>query len=234
VGTRAGTLQRMQGRVDELVEGFGHYVDVFDEKDPFTGPSLYFHFKTLNLLRRHASATQALEDCEFFESMYATLTAWGMHKMGPRGAKLVELPKLIGSFRQQADQIRWVESLCIWEIETQDVPEIARLLWDIISRLQVGVGKTKIVAGSKALHHVLPDLIPPIDREYTIRFFYNRTMLRRDGEREFTEIYPHFHRIGKSCQSEIQSRLGAGMNTSVTKVIDNAIVGYGLKHLKSK
>jgi hypothetical protein len=28
------------------------------------------------------------------------------------------------------------------------------------------VARTQIVAGSKMLHHFLPDLIPPIDRQY--------------------------------------------------------------------
>ena len=31
--------------------------------------------------------------------------------------------------------------------------------------------------GSKVLHHVLPDLVPPIDRQYTFKFFYGRTLL---------------------------------------------------------
>jgi len=232
MGRHANTLRRMQNRVTRLVKGFGHYVDVFDQAELFTGPSLYFHFKTLDLLRHYASATQALEDDEFFESMYATLTAWGMHRMGSGGAKLVELPELKESFRQQAEQIRQVEDLHIWEIEKQDILKITRLLWDIIHGLRVGIGRTKIVAGSKALHHLLPDLVPPIDRQYTIRFFYHHTTLNQGDEKAFNEIYPYHYKIAVSCREEIRSRLGFGMNTSATKVIDNAIVGYGLEHLK--
>lgn len=226
------TIIRMQDRVKELIEDFGQYVDTFDQAKLFTGPSLYFHFKTMDLLHQHSSATLALKDDTFIESLYATLTAWGMHRMGPGNTKLVEFKELKDSFMKQSDRIQKVESFHIWKIEKQNIYQIIPLIWDIISNLQVGVGKTKIVAGSKALHHLLPDLVPPIDREYTIRFFLHNTTLSQGDEKAFRDIYPYFHEIAISCQDEISSRLGKGMNTSVTKVIDNAIVGYGLKHLK--
>ena len=41
-----------------------------------------------------------------------------------------------------------------------------------ISGLRISASETQIVAGSRALHHVLPELVPPIDREHTIQFFY--------------------------------------------------------------
>jgi hypothetical protein len=86
------------------------------------------------------------------------------------------------------------------------------------------------VAGAKALHHVLPGLVPPIDREYTIRFFFHSTTLNHGDERAFKEMYPHFQEISSVSLEEIRSRLGDGMNTSETKVLDNAIVGYVMEH----
>jgi hypothetical protein len=94
--------------------------------------------------------------------------------------------------------------------------------------------KKKIVAGSKALHHVLPELVPPIDREYTLRFFFHTTNLPHREELAFRTVYPCFWKIATSCRKEIECRLGRGMNTSITKVIDNAVVGYGLRHLKGQ
>jgi hypothetical protein len=46
------------------------------------------------------------------------------------------------------------------------------------------------------------------------------------------EMFPRFHRIAQSCQTTINSWIGPGMNTSATKVIDNAIVGFVLKELR--
>ncbi len=232
MGQHADTLRRMQERVSELIERFGHYVDEFDQANIFSGPSLHFHFKTLYLLHRHASPTQAVEDDEFLESMYATLTSWGMHRMGPGNTKLVEFTSLRSSFSQQAHQIRRLESLHIYDIEARNAGEVTQLLWDIISQLRIGIGDTKIVAGSKALHHVLPNLVPPIDRQYTLRFFYNHTSLNQGDKMAFCEIYPQFRRIATTCRNVIEPRLGSGLNTSPTKVVDNAIIGYCLKHLK--
>lgn len=75
--------------------------------------------------------------------------------------------------------------------------------------------------------------MPPIDRQYTIRFLYHHKTLSRGDEATFREIYPYFHRIAISCHQPIQARLEArkGMDTCAMKVIDNAIVGYVLTHL---
>ena len=71
--------------------------------------------------------------------------------MGPGGAKLVEFVQLRHSFRQQASTIREMEGLHLWGLTPQQVAEVASVLWSILSRLVVGTGRTKIVAGSKAL-----------------------------------------------------------------------------------
>jgi len=233
-GAREKTLQRMGARVNELIEGFSEYCDTFDQANLFSGPSNYFHFKTLKLLREHQSVTQAIQDSNYLDSLYAMLASWGMHRMGPTGAKLAEMEELKKSLSRHARSIQELEYLIITEIEKEQVEHVVHLLWNIISNLKIGLARTKIVAGSKALHHLLPDLIPPIDRQYTLRFFYNNTSLNRGDEIAFREMYPRFHQIAVSCESKIESRLGRGMNTSITKVIDNAIVGYGLKHLKKK
>ena len=222
----------MKARVNELVANFANYCEIFDQAELFTGPSLYFHFKTMNLRRQYRSVSEAINDDKFLDCIYATLASWGLHRMGQGNTKLAEFRELTESFRNQTEQIQEIESRRILEIELQHIDEVAQHLWSVISRLKVGIGKTKIVSGSKALHHLLPDLVPPIDREYTIRFFYNHTTLNRGDEKPFKEMYPRFHHIAISCRAEIKSRIGRGMNTSITKVIDNAIVGYCLEHLK--
>jgi hypothetical protein len=96
----------------------------------------------------------------------------------------------------------------------------------------VGIGSTKIVAGSKTVHHILPELVPPIDREYTVQFFLHHKTFPGGDEKAFRLMYPKFVSIAECCDAEIKSVLGSGMNTSSTKVIDNAIVGYVVRHIK--
>jgi transposase len=40
---KASTLDRMDHQVAKLVAGFDHFVQVFDAKRRFGGPSIYFH-----------------------------------------------------------------------------------------------------------------------------------------------------------------------------------------------
>jgi len=227
------TLNRMQDRVGKLIAGLDRYIEAFNSANPFTGPSLYFHLRTLAVLRSHSAPSEALHSDQFFEYLYATLTAWGMHRMGPRGAKLLDLPEIRQSFLGQEQSIRELESLSISKICSLELPGVASKVWAILGGLRVGTGATKIVANSKALHHLLPDLVPPVDRAYTLRFFYNNTTLNRGDEAAFKGIYPHFHRVAVACQEQIQGHLSSGpWNSSQTKVIDNAIVGFVLEHLK--
>lgn len=226
------TAERMNQRVQQLIRGLSKYVGAFDSANLFTGPSVYFHLKTLERLRGHSSATEALADEQFVESIYATLAAWGMHRMGPRGARMVPFADFKAGLQQQAPRIHDLETLHLTNLATADVERIGSSVWEIIDGLRVGVGETRIVAGAKTLHHVLPELVPPIDRQYTIRFFYQHTNLNRGDECAFKEVFPQFHKIGVARRREIESFVGVGLNTSATKVIDNAIVGYGLKHLR--
>ena len=77
------------------------------------------------------------------------------------------------------------------------------------------------------LHHILPSLVPPIDRSYTLRFFYRRQGLSISEKEAFREMYLEFHRIAVHRKKEILNRLGKNLwNTSETKIIDNAIIGF--------
>jgi len=48
----------------------------------------------------------------------------------------------------------------------------------------------------------------------------------------FREMYSQFYEIATANREQIQARIGKGWNTSETKIIDNAIVGYVLKNLR--
>lgn len=226
------TMSRMNDRVAQLQREFRACLQAFDKGQLFTGPSLYFHFKTVEIRAQHSSATAALNDSAFVESLYATLTAWGMHRMGPRGAKLVEFDRLLQSLQSQASRIQELEAVSLATLEPEQEKEICSKLWGIMDSLKVSASRAKIVAASKALHHVLPALVPPIDRQYTLRFFYNNTMINAGGEKTFREIFPYLRQVAVKQREEIGKWLGRGMHTSSTKVIDNAIVGYGIRHLK--
>ena len=217
----------MDRRVKQLITDFSDYPGFFDRVDLFTGPSVHFHLKTVAIRQKCKRATKALENDEFYENLYATLTAWGMHRMGRSATKLADLADIKRSLHQQRRCIQDLETLTLTNLDREFGREVAEQLWQIIAEITVGVGETKIVAGSKALHHVLPSLLPPIDRQYTIQFFYGHGKdLAAAGQAVFLEIFPRFAEIASARKALIRRRIGSGMHTSESKVVDNAIVGY--------
>lgn len=235
---RQSTLDEIGRRVNGLCSDFSYYIHKFDSSNRFTGPSLYFHFRTLDRLKECGTLATAFQDNLLFEYLYATLTAWGLHRMGPKGAKLVDFETFRSSLRNQKSEIENLEHLRLTRLSEADVDVVAGSLWEILASLRISKAETKLIANSKALHHLVPQLMPPIDRAYTFRFFgifYGRPNISRE-EQIFREIYRQFHRIGSRSEVKeaIQKHLGHGFHTSETKVIDNAIVGYVLTCLPEK
>ena len=108
------TLILARQRVGELCAGFGGYISAFEAEVLFTGPSLYFHHKTLSIRRGLGCSVEAcLESEGFFESLYATLTSWGLHRMGPGNTRLVDLPVMVRGFRRQAENLKILEHLAL-------------------------------------------------------------------------------------------------------------------------
>ena len=61
-------LERMDQRVAKLADGFDEYVRVFGKSERFTGPSGYFHRKTLAQRAQHLDIASLLHDDAFFDS----------------------------------------------------------------------------------------------------------------------------------------------------------------------
>ncbi len=68
------------------IEDFRKFIHV----DNFTGPSLYFHKKAIEMARNDLWFLSN----RHIEYIYATLASWGMHRMGSRGAKMPYFEKV--------------------------------------------------------------------------------------------------------------------------------------------
>jgi len=224
---RSTTEDRLENRVNKLILNFDNCIKHFNKIQKFTGPSLYFHHKTIQLHKQY-DAIDLIQNEIFLEYLYATLASWGMHRMGPGNTKLSEYTIFRDSIFNERENIEKLQKMEIYSIPDDHLLQISTAIYQIISRFQIGIGDTKIVAGSKTLHHILPNLVPPIDGKYTMKFFYNnrQTALSPGEDIAFNDMFKQFVKIAKICQPTIISHIGSGMNTSKTKVIDNAIVGY--------
>ncbi|MGH2725101.1 MAG: hypothetical protein ACRDI0_12760 [Actinomycetota bacterium] len=128
--------------MERLMASFGRFVDLFEGNRQFSGPSLYFHAKAIATLRSHPSPADVLGDDAFFDHLYATLASWGLHRMGPGNAKLVEIDELKASLWAQRQGIEDLQRLRLHEIEAGQVTEIAGAVWEVLRQLRVGIGET--------------------------------------------------------------------------------------------
>jgi len=204
-----------------LVGNFKSFLDAYDRYCPFTRyGQLEYHMETIGHRRRLGSAEAALTDEVFQQSLYRTLQAWGI---GSRASKLRPFPDFVAALHAQAATIEELDGLTI-DQPTLDVAAVGSSLARLVQSLDIVGNKTRIVPGSKALHHLLPELVVPIDREYTQRFFdWANPTLQNSPERCFKEAFDAFVRIARTANPA--QYVGEGWYTSRTKVIDNAIVG---------
>lgn len=218
---------RLAERVEELMASFAQCVTIFEANEAFPGPSLYFHLRAIERRRQHPTARSLLDDTRFLEYAYAVLPAWGMHRMGAQAAKVGDFSHITAALREAAPALEQLWPLRITALSQHEADKVAATAWEVIAHVKVSTSRTQIVAGSKMLHHLLPDLIPPIDRQYTFRFFTGQMMVASDRA-AFLSWFPQLAKIGSQCQQPIHDaiRRGGFMATGEAKIIDNAIMGY--------
>ena len=98
----------------------------------------------------------------------------------------------------------------------------------------------RFVANSKVMHFLLPDFIPPMDKGHILYFFYGWKSKNGKGrdikrypnmknkeEEYFWEILKLFQFIANKLELT-DTDLRNKWDTSIPKIIDNAIIGYNL------
>jgi len=127
----------------------------------------------------------------------------------------------------------------IAEAQTFDFHEMTDTKWAILKEIFCGIrvmaSGTSLVGNSKAMHHMLPNVIPPIDREYTLRFLRGNTNIRNDLETEWflmKEIISQFFIPVASdavfylkAEQWIKRSRDYPWDTSVLKVMNNLVIG---------
>lgn len=224
--------QSIEERIDNLIRNFSHYLWYFGENIKFSGPSIYFHKKVIEKIRRAEKLEQLFDDNLFFEYIYATLAAWGMHRMGEETAKMADFDEFKESIYSNKEQILGLSSFKLQAVPDEMVDTVKNKLSFLFKNLRIMDSGTKLIGNSKALHHLLPDLVPPIDRQHTLRFFYGNTNITRGEEEIFLELFENFRKIATHLGNE--DFKFEGFNTSLPKIIDNSIMGYVMMKLLKK
>jgi hypothetical protein len=193
-----------------------YHQDYYEGKR-FSGPSLHFH-------RRALSA----ERDEKAEMVYAMLVSWGMHRMGG-GPQMNEFEIFKESI---SEHFPVIQSLCLKNIGNITETEFNRLD-DVFENLNAMKSFRKIVAFSKIIAHYLPDIVAPIDNEYTLRFIFGRPRIP-DAWDEFGLFRDiHFRLVKKvathehflQAASQWLDNPNFPWDTSLPKIVDNLIIG---------
>lgn len=214
----------VRDKVSEILENADGYHRAFYAAETFRGPSLYFHQQSL-ATRRSSDFVRHLE------YVYATLVSWGMHRMGPGGSKMQPFDVFLSSTRGLREKIAACQQFSP-EHMTADQWETVR---EVFCGLKVMASGTSIVGNSKVMHHMIPNIVPPIDREYTFRFLRGNTNIANGIDREWTimraMIADFFTPITTDVRfaAQVEAWMGSPeqypWDTSMMKVIDNLIIG---------
>jgi hypothetical protein len=223
-GIPAGSKVRFNEKVRDILANADRYHDAYYKAETFRGPSLYFHERALATRHDPVSLTH-------LEYVYATLASWGMHRMGKGGSKMRSFEVLCQSVQALKDRIA--------EAQTFDFRGMSETKWAILKEIFNGVkvmaSGTTLVGNSKVMHHMLPNVIPPIDREYTLRFLLGNTNIKNDLEGEWQLMKEIISQLFIPLASDTAFRAKAELwmkargeypwDTSLFKVVDNLVIG---------
>jgi len=224
----------------DLIANLGKYYNrSLEVLKTFGGPSIYFHTQCVR-----EQSTHFLSD-RHIELIYATLASWGMHKMGDpeiTKAKMVEFLEFKNSIFKHRDQLQQLYCLRMDSCRQEQYGKYIDDLKQIYFSLKVSISEATIVAHSKTLAHILPNLIPPIDRQYTIRFFtqenkgfftesgkYRSVNLPRRLDDQFIDFKKYCCRMKMlfdQCDHQLFTIDKETFNTSFPKIMDNLIMAF--------
>lgn len=206
------------------IGGFGGYLDTFDARQPFRkAGQLEWHVRTIRLRAELGSVERCLASDGFLETLWQTLQAWGI---GARSSRLVSLERFMVAVRGQLAGLSQLEPLTIGDTKL-DVAAAGERVWSVVAGLGIVENANPTVACTKALHHILPDLVVPFDRAFTQVFFgWHNPEFQGNPQRVFAHAFAHFAEIARATRPE--QYVGAGWRSSRTKVLDDAVVGYCL------
>ena len=207
--------------------------------DNFSGPSVYFHQKAIECARND---NEFLGD-RHLEYIYATLVSWGMHRMGPNGATMPSFQRFKDTILAHKSFFSDMRSKTIETVPEEEFEVILEILTTLCFAIEATTSDSRLVSGSKTLAHILPDLVPPIDRQYTLQFFYGTKTYpignNDAGKAVFKYIMKYMYKLYsensqfKKLASDIRSS-NKDFCGSLPKIFDNVVINCVSKGITLK
>ena len=154
-----------------------------------------------------------------------------MHRMGTNGSKM----QSFASFEKSTAAVKPEIKTLRQAIPLNLSPSGWQTLETVFKKIKVMASGTTIVGNSKVLAHLIPNLVAPIDREYTLNYLFGSKMFQNGLEREWRlmrKIHEEFY-YPISNKESFRNKAKTWMadsgsfpwDTSMLKIIDNLVIG---------
>jgi len=190
-----------------------------------SGHDLSSYLKLIEAHRRTRNISELIKDDEFTRTVYETLKLWNMNQ---QGAVLETYQTVKQSILDCHEYLFELYDIQLNEITPIKLSSLKDTLFLFFRDLKIMNSRRRIVGVSKTMHFLLPDLIMPVDGKYTMSAVFGYNRLSRTATAEFNDLFYILSRVHDiACKFELTSNDCAptGWNTSVPKLIDNAIIG---------
>jgi hypothetical protein len=215
-------LNSFTEKLEKISENIDYYMKFTkDTGGKFGGPSIYFHQEAIKEGKKHFLSERHLE------MIYAMLPSWGMHRMGDYKVKTINYDLFLEQIENNKKSLLKLRNINYYELNLKERNELINDLVELILNIKVNIADTQIVSSSKVVHHILPNLVCPIDKEYTIHFLIGDKIYQNKYEKMYLEIILHgmFKFIGENI-IVLNNNIDEIFNTSLTKIFDNLIITY--------
>lgn len=156
------------------------------------------------------------------ELVYTTLIAWNMNT---RKASLSNFKSFKESILKNKHLILSLLQFRIENLTENDKYTVLSILNQLFNKLDLTQTKSRLVTFSKTMHFFLPNLVVPIDRKYTLNFFYNGTNINLNHEfRYFKDSFEKFIELAQKV--DFDQYYDKKWNRNIPKMIDNTIIGF--------
>ncbi|MEJ8553541.1 hypothetical protein [Tepidibacter sp. Z1-5] len=151
--------------------------------------------------------------------------------MGPTGAKMIEFDVFKESILNIKESIEFLKQYSFKTINETVLEQIEYVFKNIC----VMKSNISLIGNTKVMAHFLPNLIPPVDRQYTLNYLYNKNYIPNNIDKEWNMLKDmllnFFYPIANDTdflelsQSWINQPDLYPWYTSTLKTIDNIIIG---------
>ncbi len=221
--------EELEKKVDFLVNHIPDLIKKFNIWGYRKDADFYF-YKLLMSERKH-NPIENLLNTEKFESfiglIYITLISWNMNQRRAIIRPFNEFSSNIQSIKEHIIDLSEFQLAGL--SSAHDLKFILDKLKQIYKKLDLMVSTAKLVSNAKTLHFLLPDLIMPMDRENTLKYFYNN---KNESINKFLLIFKCSYEIVNRI--ELNKYLDHEWNQTILKIIDNAIIYYIRKKFYKK